>query len=87
MHADSLRVTILRPSLIWAPERPAAVPPVAAFTIANALGMPGFDKPVRAQTLAGAAAAAVQSSAGCRTWRFADMEREAKSVGVQVPVF
>ena len=85
--ADSLRVTILRPNLIWSPERPAAVSPVAAFTIANALGAPGVDKPVRATTLAGAVASAVRSSAGCRTWRFADMEREAKHAGVHVPAW
>jgi nucleoside-diphosphate-sugar epimerase len=44
---QQIRPVIVRPSLIWTWEKPGALPPVAAFTIGNALGIPFVDKPVR----------------------------------------
>jgi len=55
-----VRPCIMRPSLMWTPDRPQALPPVAAFYVANTLGIPGVDRPVRVETVAKAALHAVQ---------------------------
>jgi hypothetical protein len=78
-HAGRIRATILRPSLVWTPSRPAALPPVAAFTVANALGFPGVDKPVRVDILAAAVAAAVAQESALGTWNYQEMEARAAS--------
>ena len=50
-----LRPIILRPSLIFSPDKLAALPAVATFTFANAIGIPGIDRPVSVETLSRAA--------------------------------
>jgi hypothetical protein len=51
---------------------------VATFTIANALGLPGVDRPVRVETLAGAAeAAAVNESEAYSVRGYREMEARA----------
>jgi hypothetical protein len=55
--ANTLRPVILRPSLVYelSPSKLASLPPVAAFIVGNALGIPGVDRPVLVSTLAAAA--------------------------------
>jgi nucleoside-diphosphate-sugar epimerase len=47
----TLRPIIVRPSLIYSPKTIASLPPVAAFTIANAIGVPFVDRPVTVTSL------------------------------------
>eukprot|EP00854_Cymbomonas_tetramitiformis_P003816 gene3815-4769_t len=69
----ALRPIILRPSLVWTPERAPSIPPVAAFYLGNLLGIPGVDRPVMVDVLAGAALQAISLlilsvlKNGCRT--------------------
>ena len=55
----SIRPIIFRPSLVWTKDRPAALLPVAAFTLGNALRLPFVDRPVNVRDLAAAAVQAV----------------------------
>merc|ERR1711966_554102 len=50
--AGKLRPIIVRPSLIWSWDNPGALPPVAAFTVANRIGIPFVDKPVTVDDVA-----------------------------------
>lgn len=77
VHAGRLRSTILRPSLVWTPARLGAVAPVLGFTLANQLGIPGIDKPVRVETLAKAAVAALLEGEAWGIWGYRDMEEAA----------
>ena len=61
--AGALRATILRPSLVYAFDKPASFPAVAAFVIGNAIGLPFVDRPVTAGALATAAVRAVKEEA------------------------
>ncbi len=74
-----LRPVILRPSLVWTPRRPLALPAVAAFWAANAAGVPFVDRPVSVDTLAAAAVAALgdASVSGVKGWK--EMEALAAS--------
>ncbi|CAM9793965.1 unnamed protein product [Phaeothamnion confervicola] len=74
----SLRPIVLRPSLVWTPSRPFALPPVAAFTIGNFLGLPFVDRPVRVDTLAAAAMAAVGDQAARGVFDYSRMEALAR---------
>lgn len=73
--AGRVRPVIMRPSLIWTPARPAALPPVAAFTLASMLGVPGVQRPVRVDTLANAVATAIADQRSQGVWKSKDMER------------
>lgn len=77
-QTGGIRAVVLRPSLVWTPNRPAAVPPVAAFTIGSVLGIPGIDKPVRVETLAEAAVAALMDESASGLWSYREMERAAR---------
>mmetsp|Transcript_30051 Transcript_30051/g.36491 ORF Transcript_30051/g.36491 Transcript_30051/m.36491 type:complete len:370 (+) Transcript_30051:263-1372(+) len=57
-----LRPIILRPSLVWTPERLPSVPAVAAFYLGNLLKIPGIDRPVQVGVLARAALVAIRES-------------------------
>jgi nucleoside-diphosphate-sugar epimerase len=54
-----LRPIIPRPSLIYSMDRPTSFPPVGAFFIGNALGLPFVDRPVTVQALASAMVRAI----------------------------
>lgn len=49
-----LRPIIFRPSLIFSYERLPSLPPVGAFFLGNAVGLPFVDRPVTVQALAAA---------------------------------
>jgi nucleoside-diphosphate-sugar epimerase len=69
--AGTLRASVLRPSLVYTPRRPAALPAVGAFWVANSLGIPFIDRPVTVDTLAAAAVrlpAAVRHGVPADTW-------------------
>ena len=69
--AGTLRATVLRPSLVYTPRRPLALPAVAAFWAANAVGVPFVDRPVTVDTLAAAAVRALIDAdvQGVQGWR------------------
>ena len=70
--AGLLRPFVLRPSLIFdASARPFAMPAVAAFWAANAIGLPFVDRPVTVGTLSTAAVAGLRdpSVSGILDWR------------------
>ena len=69
-----LRPVVLRPSLVWTPRRPAALPAVAAFWAANAAGVPFVDRPVSVDTLAAAAVAALGDARVSGVKDFREME-------------
>lgn len=54
-ESGQLRPVVLRPSLVWTPSRPGALPFVAAFALFNAVGVPFVDRPVTVDTVARAA--------------------------------
>ena len=58
----ALRPVILRPSLVYTPDRLPSLPAVAAFALGNAIGLPGIDRPVQVQTVARSAVAALQDA-------------------------
>ena len=69
--AGTLRASVLRPSLVYTPRRPAALPAVGAFWVANSLGIPFIDRPVTVDTLAAAAVRALTDAdvQGVQGWR------------------
>ena len=80
--AGLLRPFVLRPSLIFdATARPFAMPAVAAFWAANAIGLPFVDRPVTVGTLSAAAVAGLRdpSVTGILDWR----RMEAIAAGAQ----
>ena len=58
--SKALKPVIMRPSLIYTPDRVAALPAVTAFQIGNALGLPGVDRPVLLDTLVKAVLQGIQ---------------------------
>ena len=68
----------LRPSLVYTTDKPAALPAVAAFTLANAIGIPFVDKPVTVDVLAAAAVRALEDGATSGALDYGEMERLAK---------
>ena len=48
----TVRSTVVRPSLVYTPDRPLSLPAVAAFTALNAVGAPGVDRPVTVDDVA-----------------------------------
>ncbi|KAK3276243.1 hypothetical protein CYMTET_15673 [Cymbomonas tetramitiformis] len=77
----ALRPIILRPSLVWTPERAPSIPPVAAFYLGNLLGIPGVDRPVMVDVLAGAALQAISDSEVEGIQDFRGMESLARARG------
>lgn len=57
-----LRPIIFRPSLIYSLDKIASLPPVGAFFIGNALGLPFVDRPVTVQALSQAVIRAIGNS-------------------------
>ena len=49
--SKALKPVIMRPSLIYTPEKLASLPAVTAFQIGNKIGLPGVDRPVLLDTL------------------------------------
>lgn len=74
MASDVLRTIILRPSLIWTPEKPAALLSVIPFFIGNYIGLPFIDKPVQLSTLVDAALFSLQDKNTQGILRFTEME-------------
>lgn len=73
-NSNVIREIILRPSLIWTPEKPLALLSVIPFFVANAAGLSFVDRPMKVQNLALAAWAAV--CAGEQgVLRYPDMDR------------
>lgn len=73
-----LRGIILRPSLVYSLDRPLALPSVAAFYAANAIGLPFVDRPVSVDTLAAAAVRAIGDPSVAGVQRYPQMEALAK---------
>mmetsp|Transcript_21460 Transcript_21460/g.47701 ORF Transcript_21460/g.47701 Transcript_21460/m.47701 type:complete len:283 (-) Transcript_21460:88-936(-) len=71
----SLRPVIFRPSLIWTPEKPAALLSVVPFYIGSKIGLPFVDRPVQVSTLVNAMLASVEDSAEKGVKNFRDMDR------------
>lgn len=80
MSNDALRTVILRPSLIWTWDKPAALASVIPFYIGNSLGLPFVDKPVLLNTLVDAALASLQDKSVQGILRFSQMEELAAKV-------
>jgi len=75
---EGIQSVIMRPSLIWTWEKPGALPPVAAFTIGNALGLPFVDKPVSVDLLAAAMLNGLETDSESGIFDYKGMERLAK---------
>ena len=73
-----VRPTILRPSLVWTPDRPQALVSVIPFFVANAVGIPFIDRPVTVQTLALAALTSIENSAVSGIKKDIDIEELAR---------
>ena len=56
-----VRPVILRPSFVWNWCKVDVLPLVALFTVLHVLGVPFIDRPVRVETIAAAAVAAIDS--------------------------
>lgn len=69
--SNLLRTFVLRPSLIYSTNRPFALPAVATFFVANAIGIPFVDRPVTVDTLTTAAVAGLRdaSVSGILDWK------------------
>jgi len=78
--ANQLRPLILRPSLIWSWDNPGALPPVAAFTVANRLGVPGIDQPVMVEEVARAVVQGLLAEGESGVLRSRDMKRLANNL-------
>lgn len=76
-NANALRPVILRPSLVYEVSLPklASLPPVAAFILGNALGIPGVDRPVLVSTLAAAAVKGLMDDSVYGIQNYEGMER------------
>jgi nucleoside-diphosphate-sugar epimerase len=57
--AQDVRGVVLRPSFVWNWWKVDVLLPVAIFTLLSALGVPFVDRPVRVETIAAAAVAAI----------------------------
>lgn len=76
-NTPRLRPVILRPSLVYevSPSKLASLPPVAAFVVGNALGIPGVDRPVLVSTLAAAAVKGLSDASVKGIQDYTGMER------------
>uniref|UniRef100_A0A7S4JXS3 Thioester reductase (TE) domain-containing protein n=1 Tax=Odontella aurita TaxID=265563 RepID=A0A7S4JXS3_9STRA len=69
-----VRPVIFRPSLIYSLDRPASLPPVAAFFAGNRIGLPFVDRPVTVQALSCAVVRAIGRDDVVGVQRFADVD-------------
>jgi nucleoside-diphosphate-sugar epimerase len=74
-EAGAIRGSCLRPSLVYSPDKPAAMPAVGAFYVGNAIGLPFVDRPVTVDTLASAAVRCVEDGRSSGALDYRDMER------------
>lgn len=74
-EAGAIRASCLRPSLVYSPDKPAAMPAVGAFYVGNAIGLPFVDRPVTVDTLASAAVRCVEDGRSRGALDYRDMER------------
>jgi nucleoside-diphosphate-sugar epimerase len=74
-EAGAIRGSCLRPSLVYSPDKPAAMPAVGAFYVGNAIGLPFVDMPVTVDTLASAAVRCVEDGRSSGALDYRDMER------------
>ena len=72
--SNKLKGVILRPSLIWTPDRPQAVVSVLPFFIGYQLGLPFVDKPIRVEQLVDAALMGIEDDRVSGIKRFKEME-------------
>ena len=71
-----VRPVILRPSFVWNWCKLDVLPFVAAFTLLHTLGVPFIDQPVRVETIAAAAVAALDPSSNvCGVLRHGEMRQ------------
>jgi nucleoside-diphosphate-sugar epimerase len=72
---QTLRGTIMRPSLIWTWERPQALAGVIPFFIGSTIGLPFVDRPVRVESLVHAMMTAIQdpNTQGIQNYRNIDI--------------
>ena len=75
VEAGAIRGSCLRPSLVYSPDKPAAMPAVGAFYVGNAIGLPFVDRPVTVDTLASAAVRCVEDGRSSGALDYRDMER------------
>jgi len=61
---QDVRGVVLRPSFVWNWWKVDVLLPVAIFTLLSALGVPFVDRPVRVETIAAAAVAAIDGRGG-----------------------
>ena len=71
----TLRPIIVRPSLIYDMSRPAALPSVGAFALANKIGLPFVDRPVAVHALASAMVRAMGRPSVKGVQRYPDIDR------------
>jgi len=69
-----LRPIIFRPSLIYSMDKLGQLPPVGAFFIGNALGLPFVDRPVTVQSLSQAVIRAIDNSQVTGTQRYMQID-------------
>jgi len=75
LASSVLRTIILRPSLIWTKEKPAAFLSVIPFFIGNYIGLPFIDKPVQLSTLVDTALSSLEDTNIQGILRYTEMEK------------
>ena len=73
--SPAIRPIIVRPSLIYSPDRPLSFLSVGAFFVGNAIGLPFMDRPVTVQALAAAIVHAVKDRRTTGVLRYMDIDR------------
>lgn len=69
-----LRPVIMRPSLIYSMDRPASLPAVGSFALANAVGVPFVDRPVTNEALAKAMVRSIASESILGVQRYKEID-------------
>ena len=81
--SNKLKGVILRPSLIWTPDRPQAVVSVLPFFIGYQLGLPFVDKPIRVEQLVDAALMGIEDDRVSGIKRFKEMEELSNTLNIR----
>ena len=72
---SDVRPVVLRPSLIWTKEKPAALVSVIPFYILNKLGVPIIDRPMDLDILSKAAIQSVEDETVEGVKRYSEMDK------------
>lgn len=76
--ANKFRSVVFRPSLIWTPQKPAALLSVVPFFVASTIGVPFVDRPVRVDALTGAMLKSIEDSTVNGVQRFKEIDTLSK---------